>query len=250
MVDTSNRIRRLLPAEMDPIEPELLSNGFAFRPGATIQRWLGPGWTGWEQFAASWNALGEDRHMADGGRYRRRRYAVFDVTRDGIVRAPHQPHFQAKTYNRLNGDLDRWFDPVMPEIGDHPILRTLIERLTSIFASLPNAETSSAGWHVELHQFRIEASADAVGLPTPEGTHRDGVDGAFVMLINRENVSSGITHISDANGRSLGQFTLSQAGDAVLLDDRRVFHGVTPIEPLDPRKLAIRDVLVIAFTRA
>ncbi|MBN9545286.1 MAG: 2OG-Fe dioxygenase family protein [Alphaproteobacteria bacterium] len=234
---------------MDPIEPELLSNGFAFRPGTAIHEWLGPGRPDWGRFAASWNTLGEDRHMADGGRYRRRRYAVFDVTGNDIVRAPHQPHFQAKTYNRSNGGLDRWFDPVVPEIGDHIIIRKLIERLTSIFTSLPAVESPSVSWHVELHQFRIEATANAVGLPTPEGAHRDGVDGAFVMLINRENVSSGITQVSDANGRSLGQFTLSQAGDAVFLDDKRVFHGVTPIEPLDPGRLAIRDVLVITFTR-
>jgi len=234
---------------MDPIEPVLLSNGFAFRPGAAMREWLGAGWIDWARFAASWNDLGEDRHMADGRRYRRRRYAVFDVTKDGIARAPHQPHFQAKTYNRLNGGLDRWFDPVLPELGNHPIIKTLIERLASVFACLPTAGTSGAGWHVELHQFRIEASADAAGLPTPEGAHRDGVDGAFVMLINRENVSSGITHVSNANGNPLGQFTLSETGDAVFLDDMRVLHGVTPIEPLDPGKLAIRDVLVITFTR-
>lgn len=239
----------LLPAAMDPIEPELLFRGFAFRPGAAVQEWLGPGRTDWGRFAASWNDLGEDRHMADGGRYRRRRYAVFDVTRDGIVRAPHQPHFQAKTYNRLNGDLDRWFDPVMPEIGDHPIVRTLIERLASIFSNLPAAEASAAGWHVELHQFRIEASADAAGLPTPEGAHRDGVDGAFVMLVSRENVSSGVTQIFNPERAPLGEFTLSDAGDAVFLDDARVFHGVTPIAPLDPQRLAIRDVLVITFTK-
>jgi len=194
--------------------------------------------------------LGEDRHMADGGRYRRRRYAVFSVTPDGIVRAPHQPHFQAKTYNRLNGGLDRWFDPVTPEIGDHPIIRTLIQQLAQVFAAIIPADGSRAGWHVELHQFRIEASADAIGLPTPEGVHRDGVDGAFVMLINRENVSSGVTHIFDPNGVSLGSFTLSDAGDAVFLDDARVFHGVTPIAPLDAEAPAIRDVLVITFTRA
>lgn len=234
---------------MEPIEPELLTQGFAFRPGAAMQEWLGSRRTDWARFAASWNDLGEDRHMADGGRYRRRRYAVYDVTREGIDRAPHQPHFQAKTHNRLNGGLDRWFDPVMPEIGEHPIVRTLIERLVSIFASLPTAEARAPGWHVELHQFRIEASADATGLPTPEGTHRDGVDGAFVMLINRENVSSGITDISNANGISLGQFTLSEPCDAVFLDDVRVFHGVTPIAPLDPEKVATRDVLVITFTR-
>jgi hypothetical protein len=176
---------------------------------------------------------------------------VFDVTANGIVRAPHQPHYQAKTYNRLNGGLDRWFDPALPEIGEHPITQGLIGKLAEVFtaiipAGIPGA---NAAWHVELHQFRIEASADAIGRPTPEGVHRDGVDGAFVMLVNRDNVSSGVTEIVGADGTSLGHFTLSDAGDAVFLDDARVFHGVTPIAPLDPTKPAIRDVLVITFTR-
>lgn len=235
---------------MNPIESALMSKGFTFQPGTAMRVWLGQGWIDWARFAASWNDLGEDGHMADGGRYRRRRYAIFDATRDGVVRAPHQPHFQAKTYNRLNGGLDRWFDPVLPEIGDHPIIQTLIDRLARVFASIAPAEVLRQGWHVELHQFRIESSADAIGCPTPEGAHRDGVDGAFVMLINRQNVSSGMTHISDASGISLGQFTLSDPGDAVFLDDARVFHGVTPIAPLDPQELAIRDVLVITFTRS
>ena len=234
---------------MDPIESTLTDKGFVFRPGAAIKAWLGPIWSDWELLAASWNDLGEDRHMADGGRYRRRRYAVFDVTAGKIVRAPHQPHFQAKTYNRLNGGLDRWFDPVAPKIGDHPIVRNLIRRLGQVFASILPADEAAPRWHVELHQFRIEASAEAIGRPTPEGVHRDGVDGAFVMLIDRQNVSSGVTQIFDASGAPLGQFTLSDAGDAVFLDDARVFHGVTPIAPLDPQKPAVRDVLVITFTR-
>lgn len=232
---------------MGSIETALMDKGFAFQPGAATRAWLGPIWRDWAPLAASWNDLGEDRHMADGGRYRRRRYAVFAVAENGIVRAPHQPHFQAKTYNRLNGGLDRWFDPVLPEVGDHPIIQTLIHEVGQLFAGI--APANGAGWHVELHQFRIEARADAIGRPTPEGVHRDGVDGAFVMLINRENVSSGVTEIFDANGTSLGHFTLSDAGDAVFLDDKRVFHGVTPIAPLDPRKPAVRDVLVITFTR-
>jgi len=230
---------------MDTIEAALIDKGFVFRPGAAVRAWLGPMWTDWTSFAASWDDLGEDRHMADGGRYRRRRYAVFEVTLDRIARAPHQAHFQAKSYNRLNGGLNRWFDPVTPEIGDHPITQTLIRRLVRVFAALLPANE----WHVEVHQFRIEANADAVGHPTPEGAHRDGVDGAFVMLVNRENVSSGVTQIFDANGASLGNFTLSGAGDAVFLDDKRVFHGVTPIAPLNPQNIAIRDVLVVTLTR-
>lgn len=235
---------------MDSIEAALIKSGFAFRPGSAVRAWVGPAWEGWASLASSWDDLGADRHMADGGRYRRRRYAVFDATSDAIVRAPHQPHFQARTYNRLNGGLERWFDPVKPEIGDHPIIQALIGRIARVFDDIVPAKALGAGWHVELHQFRIEASADAMGHPTPEGVHRDGVDGAFVMLIDRRNVSSGVTHISDAKGKSLGQFTLGAPGDAVFLDDARVFHGVTPIAPLDPRALAIRDVLVITFTRS
>ena len=209
---------------MDSIQTGLKDKGFALRPGAAMQAWLGEAWRDWAPFAASWNDLGDDQYMADGGRYRRRRYAVFDVTANGIVRAPHQPHYQAKTYNRLNGGLDRWFDPVAPEIGNHPIIQALIGELAKIFAAALPA--TRAGWHVELHQFRIEANQGAIGRPTPEGVHRDGVDGAFVMLVNRLNVSSGVTQIFDAHGASLGDFTLKNAGDAVFLDDARVFHGV------------------------
>ncbi|QQO35535.1 2OG-Fe dioxygenase family protein [Bradyrhizobium diazoefficiens] len=104
-------------------------------------------------------------------------------------------------------------------------------------------------WHVELHQFRIEAAAGEYGLPAPEGIHRDGVDGAFVMLICRSNVVSGTTQIFDPQGAPLGSFTLTDPGDAVFLDDARVFHGVTPVTPLEDKTAVIRDVLAITFTR-
>ena len=35
--------------------------------------------------------------------------------------------------------------------------------------------------------------------------------------------------------------------DAALVDDARVYHGVTPIVPLDPSQPAHRDVLVVTF---
>ena len=104
-------------------------------------------------------------------------------------------------------------------------------------------------WHVEMHQFRIEATPDEMGAPTPEGTHRDGVDWVCVMLINRTNVASGITQIFDCAGKLLGDFTLTDPLDAVFLDDNRVFHGVTPITPLNVEGKACRDVLVLTYCR-
>jgi hypothetical protein len=37
--------------------------------------------------------------------------------------------------------------------------------------------------------------------------------------------------------------------DAALVDDGRVFHGVTAIRPIDPSRPAFRDVLVVTFRR-
>ena len=85
-----------------------------------------------------------------------------------------------------------------------------------------------------LHQFRIEARSGEAGQPTPEGMHRDGVDWVLVLLVGRENIKSGETTIYDLAKHPLGSFTLTRPLDAALVDDSRVYHGVTPVEPLDP----------------
>ena len=56
-------------------------------------------------------------------------------------------------------------------------------------------------WHVEVHQFRIEARRGEAGQPTPEGMHRDGVDYVLVLLVNRRNIASGVTSVHDLAGR-------------------------------------------------
>lgn len=201
----------------------------------------------WDAFADSWNDLSLDTFMADGGRYRRRRFAAFAATPDGVARKPRQPHWQSRDYNPLNGGVQRWFDPVTEAIADHPVTRSVIRAGLALFDPLSPA--SDQPWHVELHQFRIEARAGEQGLPTPEGAHRDGVDWVIVMLVDRRNVDSGVTDVFAPDGTSLGAFTLTAPGDAVFLDDHRVLHGVTPIRPRDPAALAVRDVLVVTYRR-
>ena len=49
--------------------------------------------------------------------------------------------------------------------------------------------------------------------------------------------------------RPLGSFTLTAPLDSALVDDSRVYHGVTPVVPLDPARPAYRDVLVVTFRR-
>jgi hypothetical protein len=183
--------------------------------------------------------------MADGGRYRRRRHAVFAVDAGGVVRKPHQPHYQSVDYNPVNGGIARWFEPIESDVGDGPTMRTVLTFCRELFGGIaPRVRP----WHVEVHQFRIEARPGEAGLPTPEGLHRDGVDYVLVLLVRRRNIESGTTMIYGKAGDRLGSFTLVEPFDAALVDDDRVFHGVTPVVALDPAEPAHRDVLVVTFS--
>jgi hypothetical protein len=230
-----------------PLTDTIGREGFTFVHAPEMRAMLaatGP-LTDWDTFAASWDDLGRDTYMADGGRYRKRRHAVFHAGRDGIVRQPAQPHYQSRDYNTLNGGIERWFEPVLPAVGSGAALTTVLGFCQRLFDRLGGTRD----WFVEMHQFRIEARTGEAGRPTPEGMHRDGVDYVLVLLINRRNIASGVTSVHDLSGRTLGQFTLAETFDAALVDDQRVMHGVTPVEPVDPAQPAYRDVLVVTFRK-
>ena len=237
------------PATHRPTIAELIGrDGFAFVHDNEMRGVLqANGLAGWDAFAASWDDLGVDAYMADGGRYRRRRHAVFAARPDGITRLEHRPHYQSRDYNALNGGIARWFDPVAQTTEASPAFQAILRTCQRVF------DTLSAGvpeWEVETHQFRIEAQPGTAGQPTPEGMHRDGVDWVLVLMVRRENIASGETTIHDLERHPLGSFTLARPMDAAWVDDSRRYHGVTPVEPRDPGRPAFRDVLVVTFRRA
>lgn len=240
----------LLPTPRPAFPGTLARNGFVYVKGGDMRAMLEASGAleDWAEFAGSWDGLRMDTYMADGGRYRRRRHAVFRVAPDGrSLRQAHQPHFQTLDYNPLNGGLDRWFEPVVDEVATGESLTTILGFCGRLFSPLSPAV---AEWKAEIHQFRIEAGPDGAGKPTPEGMHRDGVDWVLVLLIRRHNIKSGTTTITDLDQRSLGSFTLTDPCDAAIVDDSRVYHGVTPIEPIEIGKPAYRDVLVVTFRDA
>ena len=94
-------------------------------------------------------------------------------------------------------------------------------------------------------QFRIDTS-DGLGRPTPEGAHRDGVDFVAVLLVARHAIKGGETRVFEANGPAGQRFTLDAPWSLLLLDDARVIHESTPIQPLDASG-GHRDTLVLTF---
>lgn len=200
---------------------------------------------GWPAYGSSWDRLVVDSYMADGGKYRRRRFSVFTVSGGAIVQQPHQPHVQALEFNPLNGGVDRWFAPVDDDIVTHDITRTTILAGDKIFGSF----SAGSAWRVEMHQIRTEARTDEVGQPTPEGLHRDGVHWICIVLINRRNISGAITKICNRDGLPTKELMLENEFDALFLDDERVLHEVTPCTPLERRLPAFRDVLILTWRK-
>ncbi len=201
----------------------------------------------WPSFAQSWNDLVLDAYMQDNGRYRKRRHAAFNVCANGAITAlPAQPHYQSLDYNTLNGGIARHFAPILPANRESPIFVELLQRFAELVQPLC---ADVQNWLAEAHQFRIEPTPDAAGLPTPEGVHRDGVDYVLVLMVARENIAAGTTTVHLAGGLEVGSFTLSQPLQAVWLDDSRIFHGVTAVHARDPALAAYRDVLVLTLRR-
>ena len=227
------------------IAAQVAADGFARLRPAEAQALIGLDAAALAPWAASWARLETDGFMADGGRYRRRRLANFAAVPGvpGHLRGLHRPHFQATVHNTLNGGLDRWFAPVEDAVATHPATAALLALGHGVAAGLRPATP----FFVEMHQFRIEAAPGTPGLPTPEGVHHDGVDCVLIAMIARTNLRGGETLVTDDRRRELARFTLDGLLDLAVMDDRRVMHGVTPVEPADPGAASCRDVLVLTW---
>ena len=232
---------------MTPLRDQVSREGFALVGAARMRPLLGAAdaLADWDRFAASWNDLPLDTQLPEGHRYRRRRHATLSA-RAGEVGwrlEAHQPHYQSLDYNPLVGGIERWFEPIRPGIVEGASFDRIVGFCLRLFGPM----RPGADWHIECHQFRIEARPEAAGQPTPEGVHRDGVDYVLVLMVNRTNIESGTTTVHGADGKLLGSFTLSAPFDAALVDDNRVRHGVTAVRPIDAAKPAFRDVLVVTM---
>ena len=189
---------------------------------------------------ASWDDLPPDRHLRDGGRYRRRRHGCFVVDAASVSPVPHRAHWQPLEYNALHGGMQRWFEPMAAAVVTAPVW----PRLLAALAARCSALRGRRPWFVEAHQFRIDTT-DGIGRPTPAGAHRDGVDLVVVLLVDRLGVKGGETRVFDAQGAAGVRFTMTEPWSALLLDDHRVIHESTPIQPLTGD--GHRDTLVLTF---
>ncbi|MGW0671403.1 2OG-Fe dioxygenase family protein [Streptomyces sp. NPDC002746] len=213
-------------------------------PAAEILESLdGAGETEIKQLRESWVGLPADRYLKRGAGRRQRRYSEFRLTDAGLVRAPHGAFRQPLEVNPLHGGVDRAFEPIVEEVAGSPLLaalvRTLLDRLPGRFDTATGA--------IGIHQIRVVASRDSEGLPAPEGIHEDGHHFVAQVLIRRENVEGGVSQVYDRDREPLFRTLLTEPFETVVIDDRRVFHGVSAVEVAGGMPVGVRDMMLVDF---
>jgi hypothetical protein len=220
--------------------PTLQRQGFAVLDAAAVRAWLGLSAQDLAALEPAWNDLPPDAYLKDGGRYRRRRHGSFVVEGEQVQMVPHRAHYQPVEYNALHGGMRRWFAPLTEALLAQPAWTRLLQRTAALASALRGPQR----WYLEAHPFRIDTT-DGIGRPTPEGAHRDGVDLVAVFLVARHAIKGGESRVFEAAGPRGQRFTLSEPWSVLLLDDERVIHETTPIQPLHPGTLGWRDTLVL-----
>lgn len=223
----------------------LVSDGAHLMPAAVTTAWLGADAGEWERFRTHWEELSTDRYASARGARRLRRYGRFSLTpaTGRIALLPQAAFLQPEDSNPLYVGVDRTFEPLTGSFVADPVFRAVLRLLGLVATALDEP----AEWAVKVHPFRVVASADAEGLPTPEGRHRDGVTLVSSLLVGRRNAAGGASSVSDPDGRRLLTATLDEPGTLLLGDDRRTLHSVSPVRPVDRSRPAYRDVLVVTF---
>ena len=220
----------------------LRESGFAVLDAAAVRALTGACADSLKTLAHAWDDLAPDEYLKDGGRYRRRRHASFIAQGGGLHDVPHRPHWQPLAYNALHGGMQRWFAPVDAATRARGDWRALLAWLAQVADALWGAQP----WYGEAHAFRIDTEG-GIGRPTPEGAHRDGVDLVAVFLVTRAGIKGGETRVFEIDGPRGQRFTLDEAWAVLLLDDHKVIHETTPVQPLAADAPGHRDTLVITL---
>ncbi|MGX1562499.1 2OG-Fe dioxygenase family protein [Streptomyces sp. NPDC055506] len=195
-----------------------------------------------KEFTESWNDLPADEHLPADVPYRFRRYGTFRLGPGEWEQLPHTAFFQEERLNPVNGGINRMFAPLEDSVAAGPALHAIV---TALHERLPgDAEgIDTCG----VHQIRVTATAETAGDPAPEGIHQDGHHYVGQVLIRRENVSGAESCLYDLHRRPVHHAVLTQPFETILLDDRRVLHGVTPVTPAPGTRAGVRDMLLVDF---
>ena len=188
-----------------------------------------------------WDDLPPDNYLKDGGHYRRRRHSCFVVQGDEVTQAPHRAHWQPVEYNALHGGMQRWFEPMAA--GSRRGARLGAACCGASGRSAPPSRAARPGTWKRTSSASTPKAASAG--PRPRARTGMAWTSSPCSWCAAAGIKGGETRVFDAEGPAGQRFTLTEPWSLLLLDDERVIHESTPIQPVAAG--GHRDTLVLTY---
>jgi hypothetical protein len=198
------------------------------------------------KFKSYWDNLEIDDYIDTELTSRKRRIGKFKLNfpEQNLIplRGDHS-FFQDKLINPLTGGRVRKFSGVEESFCSHHLLEKIIKHVLRYISTINYKSVE-----ITTHLFRIEASDEKIGIPTPEGIHRDGHDYISQHLISRKNILGGVSGIYKAKeDKPIMHKQLYDTFDTIILNDKNYRHDVSPIFPVKNKQSGHRDMLIIDY---
>lgn len=188
---------------------------------------------------STFNNLPADKYCEEG--LRSRRYSCYHYNDGKLEQLPTKDFMQSYEINKAIGDVDRTYEPIDILLNTNPVFLKMFDvmlRRTQI------TEDSV----MEVHQIRWHCTKD-VKEPAPEGNHQDGFDYLGVFMMSNHNVQGGEVMLFDAqDGEPLFKQNLKD-GEYLLVNDKKLFHNASKLEPTDNDEEGHWDVFVLTATK-
>jgi hypothetical protein len=99
---------------------------------------------------------------------------------------------------------------------------------------------------LNVHQVRVIANKSIKGVVVPEGPHRDGHYIIMTLVFSRHNIRGGASQLMDTGSKDPFFDQVLQPGQALIVEDERMWHHATDIVPLDGR-YGHRDIWIVSL---
>lgn len=173
---------------------------------------------------------------------RLRGYRKLIIDGDDVTFAPYESFSQTGDVNQLNGEKDRPFESLSPALLLDDGFKQLVRYFKRKFTDSERAKLGC-------HQMRVRSVNWRDGLPSPEGIHCDGMDQIGMFVVKRHNIIGSHTQLYHQPCDPQPFLSITQEEySALLVDDRQMYHYVTPFKPKNRgMEAAFRDVFVFTF---
>ncbi len=179
----------------------------------------------------------QDPYIPQGYRYKSLARCRLNGTK--IEKQPHIPLFQDQYTNPVNGGIARSYQ----EISN-------IDYASEAIMLFAQAFGIDFSYEILVQAQRTKCSEGNIGITTPEGFHRDGIEFLAILCVSKYNIIGSETQLINSHGSIVFKHTLSP-GEILLINDTKMLHYTSPItiKNSNQSRYGFRDVLIISSAK-